>query len=404
MRSAATDRRSIIFALVISMLATACGSPETGRTSADTSIDAATMQVGMDEALSISGLGDRFIAIGSQLAKLTKENAPGAGAAFSDKLILVRSCEMRPFASAWGKLDPEVALDYAVNLRRVGSQRRREAISEVLVSWVALDEGKGAKEYLASLRQGSEDRQVVLNNTIMGLGAAGYPDEAIPLLASMPENETRDMLLFRMMLELMRRPGAGVQAWVDAIPDGVPNNLKADAFERALALVVSLNPKLAMAWFDENKFSPHATGPAISTMLKGMIEIDSSEAVKWLVGLPPSLERDEGLREAVYTWLKIFPEEAHPFLRANLHRKELAPAIFPYAQFMVGRDPAESVEWARRIPHPLERVKVLSQALVTWGRIDRSAVVSWLRETPDVNDGVLEIVTDLLKISPEELS
>jgi hypothetical protein len=98
------------------------------------------------------------------------------------------------------------------------------------------------------------------------------------------------------------------------------------------------------------------------------------------------------------------PEAANAYLRTELHREEMAVAIFPYAQWMMGQNPREAVEWARRVPHPIERTRALTQALILWGRGDRAGVILWLRETPGVNEQVLDTVTHLLKISEQDLS
>jgi hypothetical protein len=55
-------------------------------------------------------------------------------------------------------------------------------------------------------------------------------------------------------------------------------------------------------------------------------------------------------------------------------------------------------------PHPVERYKVLTQALIKWGRLDRKAVVQWVRETPEVDEAVRKEVVKALKIEPHELT
>ena len=71
-------------------------------------LSAEEMQREIEGVLAIPNLSERFIALGAVLSGLTTENAPGAGVAYSENLIVVRACEMRPFANAWGRLDPLV--------------------------------------------------------------------------------------------------------------------------------------------------------------------------------------------------------------------------------------------------------------------------------------------------------
>ncbi len=391
--------RATIMALTAGGFLLACQAGGPG-----SSADAEEMRAAMSAALEVPNLGERFVAIGSLLRELTAENAPGAGEAYREDLFLIRSCEMRPFASLWGGLDPDTAIQWAVSLAAIGNQRRREAISEVLASWVLVDQGKAAKEYLATFAYNHPDRRLVANNLITGLVTSPYPEQAIPVLMTLPDDETREMLLFRILLERMRSDIDGIRDFVDAVPEDAPNNLKATAFERGLAMIVSLNPEYAVEWYNQHRLKNYSGGPAIASMVTGLADNAPEYALPWLAGLPPSQERDDGLREAVYTWLKQEPESANTYLRSELHREEMAAAIFPYAQWMMSQNPVEAVEWARRVPHPIERTRALTQALILWGRMDRPAVILWLRETPGVNEHILDTVTDLLKISQQELS
>ncbi|HIL79882.1 MAG TPA: hypothetical protein EYG54_01310 [Myxococcales bacterium] len=366
--------------------------------------DAEAMQREVDAALVIPNLSERFIALGATLSGLTAENAPGAGAAYAENIIIVRGCEVRPFASAWGRLDPAAAIEFALNLQRHGSQRRREAISEVVASWAAIGEGKDAMDFLATLAPGSEDQRVVARNLATGLAGLGNWDGAIRVLGGIPDGEPRDMLLFKVYRELLRTEPDGIRNFVDSIPVDAPNNLKAKAFARSLALLASLNPDYAREWFQKHMLTDYATGEAIKNILDGLVIQDPSEAVRWLASVPPSAARDDGLRDAAYRWLKGNPGDAYEYLRPQLHKAEFAPAIFPFAQFMILQDPKDAVDWARRVPHPVERYKVLTQALIKWGRIDRRAVVQWVRETPEVDEAVRKEVVKALKIEPHELT
>jgi hypothetical protein len=367
-------------------------------------LSAEEMQREIEGVLAIPNLSERFIALGAVLSGLTTENAPGAGVAYSENLIVVHACEMRPFANAWGRLDPLVAMDFALNLKRGGSQRRREAIAEVVKSWAEVDEGKPAMEFLATLPPESEDRRVVGNNLAAALAGLGNWEGSILVLHGIPDGEPRDLLLFAIFRELIRTDPDAIRNFVDSIPVDAPNNLKPKAFQRALSLLVSLNPEYARNWFEDHVFTDYATGGAIAEIITGLALQDPAEAILWLVTMPPSAERDDGLRDATYRWLKSNPGAAYDYLRPELHRPEFAAAIFPFAQFMIRQDPKDAVDWAIRVPHAFERGRVLTQALVKWGRIDRQAVIQWIRQTPDMQESVLENVIEILEIKPHELT
>ena len=395
-------RRLTCVALMSTLVLTAC--QDSGLEQARPKLDADTMKTRVSEALQERVMSKRYIAIAKALEELTIENASGAGAAYSEDILLVRSCEMRPFTYAWAAIDAEAAVDYSLNLRITGSQRRREAISESVRSWTNHDQGAGAMAYLATLDPSTDDYRVVSQNTVMGLAEGGHPELANGLISSLEDNDTRDMLVFRVLIELLRGEPDAIKNWVNSIPSDAPNNLKATAFERAMALIVGLNPTYAMEWFQENQFTDYAGGKAIATILKGLVETRPEDALAWVMSLPPSDARNEAVRDAAYNWLKAYPEPASEFLRANLHLPELTDAIFPYAQYMIKADHVQAVDWALRVPVPYERVRVLSQALIVWGRRDRPAVIEWLKANPEIDEPALETVVDLLSIEPRELS
>ena len=71
---------------------------------------------------------------------------------------------------------------------------------------------------------------------------------------------------------------------------------------------------------------------------------------------------------------------ARQTLGGMLIREEMAPAIFPFAQFMVSQDLPEAADWAIRVPNRFESMKVLKQVGRRWGDSDYSAASAWLAQ------------------------
>ncbi len=343
------------------------------------SLSADELEVQVLDAISEPGVFNRFVGLSNALSNMTSENAPGAAAAYQARLAHLTGSEMRPMIDAWIAIDQPAALGWALSIKML--PRRREAVSQAIYSWIALDDGHGARAYLKALPESDSNNYVIVrNNFIKGTAAVGNAQLSTELLAIMPDDKTRDYLIAQGMLELLRRSPAKLKEFVDAMPDDGNNSLKATAFSGALGLLALSQPEEAARWYDENSLSTYSSEDSVAAIGNAWVNSDPEAAFAWIISTPPSAARTKAVRDAAYYWLKRDPQGARRTLGGMLIREEMAPAIFPFAQFMVSQDLSEAADWAIRIPNRFESIRVLKQVGRRWGNSDYPAASAWLAQ------------------------
>ena len=374
-----TVRVSLICLLVSAFgFAAGCGR-QGGPNPTRVSLSADELEVQVLDAISEPGVFKRFVGLSNALSNMTSENAPGAAAAYQARLAHLTGSEMRPMIDAWVAIDQPAALEWALSIKML--PRRREAVSQAIYSWIALDDGHGAQAYVKALpASDSNDYVIVRNNFIKGTAAVGNPQLASDVLEAMPDDETRDYLVAQGMLDLLRRSPVMLKEFVDAMPDDTGNNLKAAAFSGALGLLALSQPEEAARWYDENAVSAYSSEDSVAAIGNAWVKSDPEAAFAWIISTPPSTARAKAVRDGAYYWLKRDPRGARQTLGGMLIREEMAPAIFPFAQFMVSQDLPEAADWAIRVPNRFESMKVLKQVGRRWGDSDYSAASAWLAQ------------------------
>lgn len=72
--------------------------------------------------------------------------------------------------------------------------------------------------------------------------------------------------------------------------------------------------------------------------------------------------------------------EAWEYLRANMAREGMGPAMYAYAHVYAQADPEQALEWAIRIPERTDREKAVLLPLQALGRQNLDAARKWIKE------------------------
>ena len=253
-----------------------------------------------------------------------------------------------------------------------------QAAGAAIAAWVPTDRGASVSAYIANLEEeGSVNVRPLKSQLLRGLVAHDYLEETGPLLAEMPDDEARHALLMHLVLDLMRKDRARVIEWVRSVPVDAANNLKPKLFSRALTFMAMSDPERAAAWYDEDGYQDFVQEDAVALVGTLWAKKDPYAAFEWMLSLPPSDSRDTAIRGVVYRWQLDDPEASEPWLRARLASEDMRPALYPFAQWMVYRDPVEAIAWGLRVPDQRERFYVIQQAFLLWVQQDKAAAMAW---------------------------
>jgi len=362
------------------VFAFACESADQRPTESATQLSADELEERLTEAFSKPDPFARLTSLSAAASQLNAENAAGAGIALQKAYALVGRCESDPIVSAWTSVDRQAAVEWA--LAQTGSLGRNAA-AQSIATWVALGGDEEALAFLRTIPSSEEKFKIVRNNIIQGSGMAGESKVAIELLGEMPadepgERDTRQFLMVRMMLEMVRRDPEILMGWTDAMPRDAPNGLKTAAFTATLELLVRLDYLQAAEWFDTQPIKPWVESGSIAAVGSTYVLRDIDAGFAWILSQPPSEARGHAVREAAYTLLKKQPEKAYPYLRENMATEGMQPAIFALSHFYASGPPEESLKWALRVPDAREREKAILLPLMNWARREPSAAGQWV--------------------------
>jgi hypothetical protein len=201
-------------------------------------------------------------------------------------------------------------------------------------------------------------------------GAAEY-------IAQLPADMPRGKAMNALTVSLMREGPESVIEWVDAISDEVPEEYRADAYQKAGIILAYVDPILASRWIEGHLGRSHAAR-ALSRIGSQWVEQDPQAALIWLTGLPATEAAENAVMSAFGVWLKRDVDAAQDWLLSASPAEGVDPAI----QALVERDrrsePGASLVWAQRIHDPTLQQQVVTRTGQDWFRKDPTAVKEWL--------------------------
>jgi len=343
--------------------------------------DASMLEAGLIEVFAESDPYKRLLLLAEVLPQMNAQNASGAGSAMAKSELVIDRSESDPIMSRWVSLDTPAALEWTTTAR--GSQAR-DVVAQAIYSWVALDGGAGAVAYLDEVPPSIERFNIVRNNIIKGVGAAGDVSIATSFLGRMPDDDNRKFMVLQMTLQLMRRGSDTAKAWFESIPNDAPNNLKQAVFVLLLEILSrGGDPESAAQWYDSLGLKPYKGDNAVYSVGGNYVLLDPTAGFNWILSQPPSSSREKALRDATYLLLKKQPVEAFTYLRGNMANEGMGPTIFAFAHFYSSGDPEEALKWAIRVPDLRERDKAVLLPLQLLGRRNLEAAQKWLVENQE---------------------
>jgi hypothetical protein len=339
--------------------------------------DAQQLEAKLIEVFGESDPYRRLLALAEVLPQMNSENASGAGSALLKSVRLTDRSESDPIVSRWISLDAPAAIEWT-NTR--GSGQGRDVIAQAIYSWVALDGGAGAVEFGKTVPPETSRYKIVQTNLIKGLGAGGDLSLATEILAARPDGDRRNLMLDDLSVELVRKGRANLKNWIISVPNDAPNKLKEAAFMRGLGVLAGNDSVDTAQWYDSLGLQPYKIDTAMYRVASTYVLHHPAAAYEWMLSQPPSETREHALRDATYLLLKRQPMEAWEYLRANMAREGMGPAMYAYAHVYAQADPEQALEWAIRIPERTDREKAVLLPLQALGRQNLDAARKWIKE------------------------
>ena len=275
------------------------------------------------------------------------------------------------FLFAWTAIDPLQAFEYALYAPR---DQRTWMARAVVRGWAQRDP-QAARNALLGLQEGELGR-ILEQSFVIGWIEAGGLAEAHDYVADHPPSARRELLVGEIAQYLGSQDSQALIDWAEGV-EGDDERFRNTVLKQAAGALAHYDPARAMAWVAAHFGEKRAVGAARLVALS-RAESDPDAAFEWLASLPSGEEKSEAVGFVFAYWLKSDPVKAEAWLEEVEPTPSLDPALRAMAVSKGGRNPAEGIEWARRIQDPGTRDRTLVRVGSTWYKTDPEAARRWL--------------------------
>jgi hypothetical protein len=322
----------------------------------------------------------RSLRLSAFLRELGPEDLPEVLETLDAKAVVgVSEEELKLLMLAWTRFDAPGAFDWASRQQRAGWPTL--APTAAMFAW-GLRDPAAARVALDELEEGEFKRRLeesLVSGWIRSDDKRGVSD----YLMSLPTSDRRQLWTNWLMKELLEDGVEAVIAWADAIPEEAPGRFKQVAFRTAANAVASADAQRAASWYDANRERDYvsASGALRVIARRWGAYHDPQALLEWLLGLPPSRQRETAMKSGIAAWLNRAPVEAQTWLRAAPRTPALDPALEHVAQTQIATSPSEAAEWVVRIQDDERRRALLMRVGARWGRRDSAGMEAWVAES-----------------------
>lgn len=266
--------------------------------------------------------------------------------------------------TAWAKVDPMEALDYAK--ANTGNSFARNTI---LASWVTTD--PEAAIAWANDNYDGDKANPYMVGVIRGL-AQYDPVRASELMASMPYSDERGNALNAILPHIISQGGDAAKNWAMSIDD---ERLRDGAIRRVSEQLAKDDPRGTAEWLATN--GGDAANGSIDNVMGVWAKDDSSAAIAHFEGMPSGELRTNALRGLTNQMAMESPQEAANFLDSHANDAD----DNTYRQFVwhsFRDEPSIAAEYIARIGNEGERDRMYRRTLEGWMWQDLEGASQWI--------------------------
>ena len=279
-----------------------------------------------------------------------------------------RMDEYAMLLSAWAKLDPLAALEYAN--ANTGSPFARQTI---LATWSQTDPDAAIRWAEANYDGNGANPWLV--GVIRGI-ASTDPMRATELMNSLPYSRERGDALSALLPSILAMGPDATRQWVSSLPD---ERLRAGAMDRVINQLAKADPQGTVDWMLTNP--GRTTDKKLDDVFYQWMKSDDSGALAYYQNLPAGSERSNALRGIVNAMANEDPRTAAAFL--DSHATDANDHVFEqFAWNSFHKEPGLAVDYIGQIQNRKDRDKMYRRALDAWLRRDENAALSWIQTHP----------------------
>ena len=266
--------------------------------------------------------------------------------------------------TAWAKINPLAALDYATK-----NTQNPFARQTILAAWASTDPS-GAIAWAKDNFKG-EGANPFMVGVIRGL-AQNDPQLASSLMAEMPRSQERGYALDSLLPVFLKQGVDTARQWVTSITDEALRN---GAMERLADRTIEKDPLGTADWLIANP--SESTNRRVDDAIYAMAKKDKDAAMGYFQNLPTGNDRSNALRGLVNAEAMQNPQAAAALMdRYGSDVNNRVVEQFVWHSF--GKDPQLAVQNIGRLTNVEQRDQMYTRTIEHWLGEDKNAAIAWM--------------------------
>ncbi len=325
------------------------------------------------DVLLMPDLLERTAALSTLLRGLGPEALPQIRDAYSSVLLDLSDIELVLFGDWWARFDPRNAMLWTN--QNWETRESMPVLQGIMRQWGRTD--PMAAMAAAAAASNNQVRRRWVDSALRGWDESVH-DGALEFAESLPPGPDQQWALYVVTRRRVLRDGPeAALAWAESLPDDNPN-FKLNTFRRVTGAAAEVDPRLAAAFAERHLDGPYSSGLPERVGMHWVTQ-DGDAAMRWLGGLAPTRDREDGVRESFRQWMALDLSAANQWIEGVDPAPWLDPAVSLYAKRLgLDNDPQRALEWAGRIEDPEIRNPTIGAVVRYWLVRDKAAADAWL--------------------------
>ncbi|MEJ6635967.1 MAG: hypothetical protein QNK83_10005 [Akkermansiaceae bacterium] len=285
-----------------------------------------------------------------------------------------RMSEYGILLTAWAKVDPIAALDYAKE--NTGTPFARQTI---LASWVQTQPDAAIAWAKGNFESDDEKRaNPWLVGIIKGMASQNL-SRASQLLEDLPFSEGRGDALGSILGELQQLGSAEAKNWISSLSD---ERLREGAAARLAVSLAEDDPKTALDW--ASSMSAESLKKASGEIVGDWASDDPEAAQAWVNQQTEDIQASAG-RGLMNAMAKDDPEGASAWLSQHEGNPAFDGAVQSFVYNTIETEPEMGADWIMKMSDTSQSERMFHRVLGTWMRRDSEGAMSYIQnnKVPD---------------------
>jgi len=338
-------------------------------------LDPGTMSASLQLALQEENPLRRLRELSRLFEALTPENIDAAFEMI-DADPFISDNELQLLMYAWTRFDPEGAFEAALASQQQMVHRRGTAAATYY--WAI--ENPQAALYWVETVEDTEFREFLTESLILGWSLSPERDTAALYISTLPRGRLRQLATSMIQAEYMKDGPEAVIAWVESLPEDLPEQYRRDVFQRAANQLALRYPEIAANWIGRHIGRGYARGTA-RLVANEWFKTAPAKTIEWLIGLPISPQQASLVHVLFGRWYDEAPGDARQWLETQELTPAHDPALEVFARRSFDGQPRVAIRVAELIQDPARREAVLVAIAQRWYREAPDAADAWIQQS-----------------------